>query len=50
MHVLHPLADLSHEQYTVPFGQGEVIGDHPLEKFSTGNTGEYTNISINFPK
>lgn len=50
MHVLHTLADLPHEQYTVPFGQGEVIGDHPLKKFSTGNTTKYITHFNRFPE
>lgn len=37
MHVLDALADLSHEKYTVPLGEREVVGDHPLEQLATGN-------------
>ena len=41
MHILDALADLSHEQYAVSFGQGEIVGNHPLEKLAARNTRVY---------
>ena len=41
MHIFDTLADLSHKQYAISFSQGEIVGNHPLEKFAARNTKEY---------
>lgn len=37
MHVLDALANLSHKEHAVPFGQSKVVCHDSFEKLATGN-------------
>lgn len=37
MHVLDALANLSHKEHAVPFGQSKIVCHDSFEKFATGN-------------
>jgi hypothetical protein len=40
VHVIDAFANLPDEENAVSFGQGEVVGNHTLEKFSAGDAEE----------